>query len=187
MIDPVTALATATTAFNVIKKGLQFGRDIESMGSDLGRWMGALSDLDKAEQQARKPPFWKKVMFAKSVEQEAIEGFAAKKKAQNQRDELRQWIQFTLGPSAWDELIRTERDIRKQRQETIYAQQEMKQKVIEWTAIIVLIVVVLGFVFWIAWLYRRNKGYAEIKLPEFLPDPTSLLSSCCQFFGMIII
>ena len=30
MIDPVTALATATTAFNVIKKGLQFGRDIES-------------------------------------------------------------------------------------------------------------------------------------------------------------
>ena len=109
------------------------------------------------------------------------------KKAQNQRDELRQWIQFTLGPSAWDELIRTERDIRKQRQETIYAQQEMKQKVIEWTAIIVLIVVVLGFVFWIAWLYRRNKGYAEIKLPEFLPDPTSLLSSCCQFFGMIII
>ena len=67
MIDPVTALATATTAFNVIKKGLQFGRDIESIGSDLGRWMGALSDLDKAEQQARKPPFWKKVMFASQL------------------------------------------------------------------------------------------------------------------------
>ena len=163
MIDPVTALATATTAFNVIKKGLQFGRDIESMGSDLGRWMGALSDLDKAEQQAKKPPFWKKVIFAKSIEQEAIEVFAAKKKAQNQRDELRQWIQFTLGPSAWDELIRTERDI------------------------IGLVVVVLGFVFWIAWLYRKNKGYAEIKLPEFLADPTNLLSSCCQFFGMTII
>ena len=43
MVDPVTAVATATAAFNVIKKGFQFGRDVESMGADLGRWMGAVS------------------------------------------------------------------------------------------------------------------------------------------------
>ena len=29
MIDPVTALAAATTAFNAIKKGFEVGRDIE--------------------------------------------------------------------------------------------------------------------------------------------------------------
>ena len=45
-MDPVTVMATATAAFNAVKKGVQIGRDIESMASDLGRWMGALSDLD---------------------------------------------------------------------------------------------------------------------------------------------
>ena len=49
MVDPVTAIAAATTAFNAIKKGFQFGRDVESMSGDLGRWMGAVSDIDKAD------------------------------------------------------------------------------------------------------------------------------------------
>jgi len=177
MIDPVTALATATTAFNVIKKGLQFGRDIESMGSDLGRWMGALSDLDKAEQQARKPPFWKKVIFAKSIEQEAIEVFAAKKKAQNQRDELRQWIQFTLGPSAWQDLIKTEVDIRKRRQETIYKQQEKKRKLFEALAIIFMIAIFAASILGVAWLYRVNKANA---LSMYFPDRPNLVYSYYQ-------
>ena len=43
MVDPVTALATASSAFSLIKRGFQAGRDIESMASDLGRWMGAMS------------------------------------------------------------------------------------------------------------------------------------------------
>ena len=51
MVDPVTALATASSAFSLIKRGFQAGRDIESMASDLGRWMGAMSDLDQAEKE----------------------------------------------------------------------------------------------------------------------------------------
>ena len=31
MIDPISAIAMATTAFNTIKKGFEVGRDIESM------------------------------------------------------------------------------------------------------------------------------------------------------------
>ncbi len=71
MIDPVTALATASTAFNLIKKGFQAGRDIESMGSDLGRWMGAVSDIKKSEELNKKPPLFKKLFAAGSVEEEA--------------------------------------------------------------------------------------------------------------------
>ena len=37
MLDPVSALATASAAFNVIKKGFEVGRDIEQMAGDLGR------------------------------------------------------------------------------------------------------------------------------------------------------
>ncbi len=67
MVDPVTAIAAATTAFNAIKKGFQFGRDVESMSGDLGRWMGAVSDIDKADQYAKKPPLFKKRLNVQQV------------------------------------------------------------------------------------------------------------------------
>ena len=44
-MDPVTALAAASTAFGLIKKGFAAGRDIESMYGDIGKWMGAVSDV----------------------------------------------------------------------------------------------------------------------------------------------
>ena len=70
MIDPISALATATSAFNLIKKGFSVGRDVESMGKDLGRWMGAMSDLKKAHEYTQKPPLFKKIFAAGSVEEE---------------------------------------------------------------------------------------------------------------------
>ena len=39
MVDPITAVATATAAFNTIKSAFAAGRDIEGMAGDLGRWM----------------------------------------------------------------------------------------------------------------------------------------------------
>lgn len=132
-------MATATAAFGAIKKGFAIGRDIESMASDLSRWMGALSDLDQAEKEAKNPPIFKKLFGGKSVEQEAIEAFAAKRKAQAQRDELKQWIGFTLGQSAWEELVRMEGQIRKRRQDAIYAQREKRRKFVEILAWIIMI------------------------------------------------
>ena len=49
MVDPVTALAGATAAFNVIKKGIQFGRDLENMANDLSCWGRACDDFEFAE------------------------------------------------------------------------------------------------------------------------------------------
>lgn len=140
-MDPVSAMATASAAFTAIKKGVAIGRDVESMMSDIGRWMGALSDLDQAEREAKNPPIFKKLFAGKSVEQEAMEVFAAKRKAQAQRDELKQWIGLTLGKSAWDDLVRTEGRIRKQRQETLYAQRERRRKFVEIIAWVFLIAV----------------------------------------------
>lgn len=136
MIDPVSALATASSAFSLIKKGFEVGRDIEQMAGDISRWMSAMSDLSEAEHQAKNPPIFKKLFAGKSVEQEAIEIFAAKKKAEHMREELRQYISWTMGQSAWDELIRMEGQIRKQRQETLYAQARRRRKFIEISAII---------------------------------------------------
>ena len=144
MLDPVSALATASTAFSVIKKGFEVGRDIEQMAGDISRWMSAMSDLSEAEHQAKNPPIFKKLFASKSIEQEAIEIFAAKKKAENMREELKQYISWTMGQSAWEELIRMEGQIRKQRQETLYAQARRRRKFIEIVSIIITFGIAVG-------------------------------------------
>ena len=159
MVDPVSALATATAAFNVLKKGFQI-RDIESMASDLGRWMNAMSDLSEAERQAKNPPLFKKLAFKGSIEQEAMEIFAAKKKAEQMREDLKNFIGFTYGRSHWDELVRMEAQIRKQRQETIYKQAQRRKKFIEGVAIgflaLVFGAVILSFV-WLVYAARTGQ------------------------------
>lgn len=137
-------MATASAAFGAIKKGFAIGRDIESMATDLSRWMGALSDLDMLEKEAKNPPIFKKLFNGKSVEQEAIETFAAKEKAEQQRRELQQWIGLTLGKSKWDSLVRMEGQIRKQRQETLYKQRQRRQKFVEIVAWIVMVLLGAG-------------------------------------------
>jgi len=158
MIDPITAVATASAAFNTIKSAFAAGRDVETMAGDLGRWMGAVSDIKKAEELNKKPPIFKKLFASGSVEEEAMQIFMAKKKAEDMREELRNIISFTRGPSAWTELLKTEADIRKRRQEMIYAQEERRRQLLEWCAIGLLVLVVLGFVVGIAYLYAVNKG-----------------------------
>ena len=159
MIDPITAVATATAAFNTIKSGFQMGRDVETMASDLGRWMGAVSDIKKAEEYNKKPPLFKKLFAAGSVEEEAMNIFMAKKKAEDMRDQLKQIITMTRGMSAWDELLKTEADIRKRRQKAIYDQEEYRRKVLEWIAVAFLAIVCIGFVGFLIYLGLDNRGY----------------------------
>lgn len=158
MIDPVTALATATSAFNLLKQGFAIGRDIEDMAGSLGKWMGAISDINKADEMAKKPPIFKKLVASKSVEEEALQAFMAKKKAQDMRDELRNLISFTRGPSAWEELVRMEVQIRKDRQNMIYAQKERQRKFWEGCAIAVLVLVVSAAIIGFVWLIGMKQG-----------------------------
>ncbi len=159
MIDPITAVATATAAFNTIKKGFAIGREMEGMAGDLGRWMGAVSDIKKAEELNKKPPLFKKLFAAGSVEEEALNIFMAKKKAEDMREELRNLISFTRGPSAWTELLKTEADIRKKRQAAIYAQEERRRFWMEMSAISIAVIIVISFIGWLLYLGFESRGY----------------------------
>ena len=157
MVDPISAMAIAGSAFSALKKGFSIGRQVESMGKDLSRWMSAVSDIDRAHHEAKNPPIFKKIFNAKSVEQEAIELFTQKKQLENQRDELRKLISAMLGPSAWQELLRMEADIRKQRKETLYAQREARRQFVEIISIFFLVFIIVGFFVFILWLFM-NRG-----------------------------
>ena len=158
MIEIVGAVSAATAAFNTIKNGFAAGREIESMAGDLSRWMGAVSDIKKADEYNKKPPLFKKMFQSGSVEEEAMQIFMAKKKAEDMRAELKQLISWTRGPSAWEELLRTEADIRKKRQQAIYDQQERRRQIMEVIGIIVLILIIGGFLFGLGWIWYENRG-----------------------------
>lgn len=146
MIDPVSAIAIAGTAFNAIKKGIAIGKDVESMYGDIGRWMGAVSDINQSEKQAKNPPLFKKLFAGSSIEEEAMNAFAAKKKAEEMEYELKQYIMFTHGAGAWDELIRMQGKIRKQRQEQIYAQQEARARLLNYIIMTIGISLIIAMV-----------------------------------------
>jgi hypothetical protein len=155
-MDPVTAIAAASSAFTLIKKGFQAGRDMESMYSDIGRWMGACSDVNHSVKKAQNPPIFKKLFAGSSVEQEAMDAFAAKKKAEAMEDELRTWINMTHGPNAWNDLLKMQVKIRKQRQETLYAQAELREKVFTIVGVVVGAIVFTGAVIGIIYLYMQR-------------------------------
>jgi len=150
MIDPITAVAGATAAFNALKRGIQVGKDLQDMGSQLSKWAGCISDLDFADRQNQKPPWYK--ALGGGVQAEAMEIFAAKKKAESMRTELKDYISVAYGPSHWDELLRIEAEIRKQKKEHEHRQMEIKQSIIEWTTGIVLFVVCIGGLFGLVWI-----------------------------------
>lgn len=157
MVDPISAMALASSAFATLKKGVSIGRELESMGKSLSTWMSAVSDIDRAHHEAKNPPIFKKLFSGKSIEQEAIELFTQKKQLENQRDELRKLISSMCGPSAWQELIKMERDIRKQRKETIYKQREARKHFIEVVAVIGLAIIIFIAIVGLAWLFM-NRG-----------------------------
>ena len=80
-----------------------------------------------------------------------------KKKVENMRDELRSFISSNYGPSAWQEILRIENQIKQDQKEAVYAAQEFKEKCIEWTAGIFLFLLTSSVFVFIVWLIY-NKG-----------------------------
>ena len=148
-MDPLTiagAIGVASKAFNAIKQGFAVGQDLDQMAGQIGKWMSAVSDVDQAEKEAKNPPLFKKLMYASSIEQQALEAFAAKKKLEQQRAELKQYLILTFGPSAWNELLHTEGTIRKER----------LHKIINAFAIGLLTITVIGFIFLLLYLWKQK-------------------------------
>ena len=170
-MDPVTisvAVGVASKAFSAIKAGFQAGRDIEQMSGDIGRWMGAVSDVDNAEKQAKNPPLFGKLFKAGSIEEAALSAFAAKKKLEEQRYELKTFLNMTHGPGAYEELLAMEGQIRKQRQETVYKQQQMRRQIGEAITWLLVVVIIGGFAVLLAsvWVKRaKADGYIYVPKP----------------------
>ena len=99
MLDPITAVATATSAFNLIKRGISLGNDLESMSKSLSRWYGAVSDFNYAEREVNTAGGVSKLLMKGSIEKMALDITLNKQKILEQEKELRVLIQYTYGLS----------------------------------------------------------------------------------------
>ena len=134
MIDPISAVAMATSAFKTVTAMINAGREVEDTLGQIGKWYGAVSDFNEAKRQAENPPLFKKLFANKSVEQEAMEMYMHQKKINKQEAELRTLLQYSYGPTGYQELVDMRRKIRDQREKTVYAQ-ERRRKAFIWNTV----------------------------------------------------
>ena len=154
-MDPFTAMAAATSAYKGIKKAVEVGREISSMGSSLSQWSKAVSDLDFLEQKAQKPPMYK--MFS-DTQANALEVWTQKQKLKEMREELRSYISFVYGPSAWDEIVRIEAQQRKEQRDLVYKKKEFIDNVINGVLLGALVLAGLGATLVVLYLIGAKQG-----------------------------
>ena len=143
-MDPVTAFGVATTAYKTIVAGFKVGKQVESMSKDLGRWMGAIQAVKEGHSKK------KNRMFG-SVEEEALETFAMKKKAIAMENELRTFVNMNYGPNAWNEVISIQAQIRKQKKEAELEAQRRQRQIVENTIIGGLVLLFIFFVIYVVY------------------------------------
>ena len=150
MLDPVSALAIATSAFNVIRKGIEMGRELEDMAGQLGTWFGAVSDVKSAEEEAKDPPLFKKLISSGSVEQEALQALVARKKIEQQEKELRELIVWRWGTEEYTAMMRDRARIKDTRAKAIQNQRRKMRKfianILTIGAILALIGIIVAFI-----------------------------------------
>ena len=144
MIDPVTAIAGATKAFTLVKAMVEVGKSAEDTMMQIGVWYGHASDVLYADKKAKNISPFKRVVFRRSVQQEAIQAFAAKKKLESQQRELISMINMVYGAQGLQEFRDVRKQIAQEREDTIYRQQELKETMVSSVILLTLLAALSG-------------------------------------------
>ena len=158
MIDPFTAVAAATTAFNTVKKFVHAGQEFENCMGQMGKWYTAVSDFRKGQQLQKKPPIFRKLLAAGSVEEEALNLLIHEKKILEMEKELQNMLNMRFGFGTWDELKDMQRKIRAKREREVYRQAEAKQAVVNGVAIFLLLGALVSMLGGLFYFILKAKG-----------------------------
>ena len=106
-MDPASAIAIATASFGALKKGFSLSKDVYAMAGDIGKFMDAIDSVKNVHKEEKKK--------YGSVGEEALKSFVAHKKAQEKENELRNFLIGNYGLNAWQDVLRIQAQIRKER------------------------------------------------------------------------
>ena len=154
-MDPFTAMAAATAAFKGIKKAVEVGKDISSIGGTLSTWSKAVSDMDFLDEKAKKPPMYK--MFTNN-QANALDVWTKKQKLKEMRTELKEYISFVYGPSAWKEIVKIEGEQRKAQRDAVYAKQEFVDNCINGVLITIMLLAGIGATIGLLYIIGSQQG-----------------------------
>ena len=124
MLDPVSI----TAAYTAVKKGIEVGKDLTQMMSEIGSLWTAIEEVETG--------FRKEKSKKQSVEEEALDLFAAKMAAKDAEENLRDIVIATRGFNAWNDMTKMRVDLRKKRK-AIAAQKVQERKELIETVMII--------------------------------------------------
>ena len=141
-------LAAANAAFAVIKQCVQNGKEIASAGSAIAQFVGAKEDLQRKVD--------KKGGRAGGSD---LEEFLALEKLREQEEQLKQIMIYAGRPGLWGDWQRFQAKARTARREAEVAAAKRRQKMLDWTLIVIissaLLSVLVGFILLLA--YHQGK------------------------------
>ena len=133
-------LAAANAAFAVIKTAVQNGKDIAAAGSAIANFVGAKEDLQRKA--------------SKKGNGSDLEEFMALEQIREQEEQLKQIMIYAGRPGLWGDWQRFQAKARTARREAEVAAAKRRQKMIDWTLIIMissaLLAILVGFVLLLA-------------------------------------
>jgi hypothetical protein len=152
-VEPISA---AVAAFSAIKAGVAAGKEITSLAKDIGTMFDGIESA-KAEHSKKRN---RQIL---SVNEEAMETFIAKQRAQDLEEELRNLIVMTRGHSAWQELLRMRVEIKNERkaeERRLAAEKKERNEAIFWFGVLfgVIGLIAFGFVKLIQWKMEGKLG-----------------------------
>jgi CHASE3 domain sensor protein len=149
-MEPITLLMSS---YSAIKAGVTAGKEIHSLAKHIGSMFDAIDDIRNDHNKAKSNPL-------RSANEEAMETFIAKKKAEDLEHNLRQIVIATRGYNGWSELQKLRADIRNQRAEDLKQRKKARAETIEnlWTAVAILLGITIfgGIIFGGLWFARQR-------------------------------
>ena len=109
----------------------------------IGTWYGHASDVLYAEKKARKVSPFKKIVFSKSVEAEAMKRLRPRKKLRR-KEKGSLLIGMAYGKEGLNEYMDIKRQITRERQQEVYRQEEMVET-LKTSGLIVVLMGIAGY------------------------------------------
>jgi hypothetical protein len=125
-MDPVTILLGAKTAYEAIKTGVGYGKELSAMIGDVSKLFGAVNDLTRMA--AAPPKGW---VNSASAEQMALDAFMAKKDAEQMQEDVKNLVVSQYGMAGWDEIHREIIRIRKEQKAALLAEARKQEEMVE--------------------------------------------------------
>ena len=117
MIEVTVAIAAASRAVSLIKKGIQVGKDTSELSTQFAQFFDAKDKIDTAKTESENAPIGKKVFAAQSVEAYALEVALAEHKAKDLEKQLRELFVYSGQGDVYKTMMRARKTERQRRLE----------------------------------------------------------------------